>query len=77
MRPGHSSKEGVIRLQVVIGADHGGFTLKKELVARLKGTYDILDLGANTLDLADDYPDISKAVASRVASGRAERGIII
>jgi len=64
-------------MHVALGADHGGFALKTELAARLKDKYDILDLGAKTLDPADDYPNYAKAVAQTVASGDVQRGIII
>lgn len=66
-----------MKLRVALGADHGGFTLKNELVTRLGETYELLDMGAHTLDLSDDYPDFAKAVAQAVASGRAERGILV
>jgi ribose 5-phosphate isomerase B len=66
-----------MKLRVALGADHGGFTLKNELVTRLRPAYDILDVGAHTLDSGDDYPDFSKTVAQAVASGEAQRGIII
>jgi ribose 5-phosphate isomerase B len=63
--------------RIAIGADHGGFILKNELATHLQGSYEVVDLGAHDLDPDDDYPDIAKAVASVVASGQAERGIII
>ncbi len=66
-----------MKLRVVLGADHGGFTLKNELVTQLRQTYEILDVGAHTLDPADDYPDFAAAVAQAVASGKAQRGILI
>jgi ribose 5-phosphate isomerase B len=64
-------------LCVALGADHGGFSLKNELSARLRERYEIVDLGAYTFDPGDDYPDFAEAVAREVASGRAERGILI
>ena len=64
--------------RVALGADHGGFPLKTELLPWLQGQgYEVLDLGAHTLDPVDDYPDVSVAVAQAVASGKARRGIII
>lgn len=65
------------QVQLVIGADHGGFYLKNELLARLTDKYNIVDLGAHTLDANDDYPDIAYALAREVAVGNAERGILI
>ena len=65
-------------LRVALGVDHGGFSLKTELLSWLQGQgYEVLDLGAHTLDPADDYPDFSLVVAQAVASGKAQRGIII
>ncbi len=66
-----------MRLCVALGADHGGFTLKKELSARLRRRYKVLDMGAHSLDPADDYPDFALAVAGEVAAGRAQRGILV
>ena len=65
------------RLRVALGADHGGYSLKNELLARLRGQYDILDVGAHNYDPDDDYPDFAEAVAKVVASGEAERGILV
>ena len=64
--------------RIALGADHGGFPLKPELVSWLHDQgYQVSDLGAHTLDQADDYPDFAEAVARAVASGEVERGIII
>jgi ribose 5-phosphate isomerase B len=65
-------------LRVAIGADHGGFPLKAELEPWLRENgYGLLDMGAGTLIPTDDYPDYALAVAEAVASGKAQRGIII
>ena len=66
-----------MKLRVALGADHGGFALKNDLSTWLHNNYDILDLGAYKLDPADDYPDFAEAVARAVASGQAQRGILI
>ena len=62
---------------VAIGADHGGYPMKQNLIAYLneKG-YQVLDCGTHSADSVD-YPDFAKAVAVEVASGSAWRGIII
>lgn len=65
-------------MRILIGADHGGFDLKQEIVRNLQdGGHQVLDAGAAEYDAADDYPDFSLAVARGVASGVAERGIIV
>ena len=38
-----------MKLVVALGAGHGGFTLKNDLIARLREIYEILDLGAQSL----------------------------
>ena len=70
-------KEKSTKLRVALGADHGGYSLKNELLARLQGKYDILDLGARKYDPDDDYPDFAEAVAKAVASGKTERGVLV
>ncbi|MFC2013552.1 ribose 5-phosphate isomerase B [Chloroflexota bacterium] len=66
-----------MKLKIALGADHGGFTLKNELITRLHETYEILDLGAHTFNTYDDYPDFALAVSGAVASGQANRGILV
>ena len=63
---------------IALGADHGGFPLKVSMVPWLESQgYQVLDLGAHSLDPADDYPDFAEAVAQAVVSGKADRGIVI
>ena len=66
-----------MKVRVALGADHGGFALKNDISTQLHDTHEILDMGAHTFDSTDDYPDFAHAVAQAVASGQAERGIII
>ena len=63
---------------VALGADHGGLTLKTDLTPWLESQgHQVADVGANSLDPADDYPDFADAVARAVTLGQAERGILI
>lgn len=66
-----------MRLHVAIGADHGGFKLKQELIRRLADSLDIVDKGADEYDATDDYPDFVERVGRAVAEGEVDRGIII
>lgn len=62
---------------IAIGSDHGGFELKKEVMAHLDARgLEYKDLGTYS-DASCDYPVYGKAVAKAVASGECERGIII
>jgi ribose 5-phosphate isomerase B len=63
--------------QVAIGADHGGYELKTELIDYLQTLgYGVLDCGTDST-ASVDYPDFAFAVAEMVANGSAWRGIII
>ena len=62
---------------IAFGSDHGGFELKKEVMAHLDARgLEYKDFGTYS-DASCDYPVYGKAVAKAVASGECERGIII
>lgn len=62
---------------VALGADHGGYAMKEVLKEHLQANgYTIVDCGTNSTQ-AVDYPDFAAAVAHKVASGEAWRGIIV
>ena len=62
---------------VALGADHGGYELKESLKATIQQLgYRIEDCGTHSTESVD-YPDFARAVAERVASGRAWRGVVI
>jgi len=55
-------------MTIYIGADHRGFDLKTIIEVWLKGEgYDVVDVGAATLDPSDDSPDFAHAVAEKVS----------
>lgn len=55
-------------MKVIIGADHAGFNLKKDLVAFLSEQgHDVSDVGAHEYNEGDDYPDFIIPVAKEVA----------
>jgi ribose 5-phosphate isomerase B len=65
-------------MKVAVGADHAGFDLKTQLVPWLESSgHQVVDVGAHTLDPADDYPDFAAAVAHSVNHGLAERGVMV
>ena len=65
------------QLKIAIACDHAGLTLKKELIAYLerKGHY-YQDVGTCS-EQSVDYPDFAFQVASTVATGENDRGIVI
>ena len=65
-------------MQVAIGADHGGYTLKSDMVRVLESLgHDVIDKGAHSFDAEDDFPDFAAPVAEAVQTGDTERGIIL
>ena len=65
-------------MRIVVGTDHAGLDLKLLVVDVLKRWgHDVLDMGAYALDPDDDYPDYAKTVADAVASGEADRGLLV
>jgi ribose 5-phosphate isomerase B len=64
-------------MRIAIGADHAGFPLKQHLVATLQRLgHEVDDRGTHG-EGSVDYPPICADVARRVASGQAQRGIVI
>ncbi len=64
-------------MKIAIGSDHAGFQLKETLKSWLndKG-YDVIDKGTYD-ETSCDYPDFGRAVGLEVASGNADRGIVV
>jgi len=65
-------------MRVGIATDHGGFSLKEDLVARLRAArHEVIDFGADKLSPDDDYPDFVIPLAQAVAATRVERGVAV
>lgn len=64
-------------MTIAIGADHGGYELKKAIIGHLA------EKGVQTLDMgtydtqSSDYPDYAPPVCNAVLAGEAELGIVI
>ena len=63
--------------KIAIGCDHGGFEMKEQLVEHLRsGGYAVEDYGIYECKSVD-YPVIAYKVATAVASGKQELGILV
>ena len=63
--------------KIAIASDHGGFDLKKSVIAHLlNGDWEIDDLGPSNEDSVD-YPDYGIKLAEIIANKKVERGIVI
>ena len=64
-------------MKIAIGADHAGFELKNHLGEALrKNGHDVRDFGTNSTE-STDYPDYARHVGQAVASGAADRGLLV
>src|SRR5258708_32610657 len=65
-------------MRVGIATDHGGFSLKEEMVTQLRAAgHEVVDFGAQSLSPDDDYPDVVVPLAQAVAEGKVDRGVAI
>jgi ribose 5-phosphate isomerase B len=65
-------------MNFAVASDHGGFPLKGRIIEELRRMGNqVIDLGPDSLDPGDDYPDFAKAVAQSIFDGRAARAVLI
>lgn len=64
-------------MKIALGADHGGFNYKNKIKEYLSANgIEILDCGTYSTDSCD-YPEIAQKVGNLVASGEADKGILV
>ncbi len=62
---------------ISIGCDHAGISFKTSIVAQLESLgWQVLDFGTDSATSVD-YPDFAHPTAAAVATGAAQRGIVI
>ena len=63
---------------VAFASDHAGWPLRWRIIAEITALgFEALDCGPAELVPGDDYPDRAEPVARAVASGAADRGILV
>lgn len=64
-------------MRIALGSDHGGLSLKTEIIKHLKSkNIELTDFGTHTEDSCD-YPDYALKVAEEVVAGNFELGILV
>lgn len=64
-------------MKLVIGSDHGGFELKKEVKEHLQSRgFEVTDVGTDS-PASCDYPVYAKALTDVIKAGDADLGILI
>lgn len=62
---------------IIIGSDHAAYQMKETIKAYLENQgYTVQDIGPQGIESVD-YPDFGIAVASAIASGEQEKGILM
>ena len=70
-------RAGVGVRRIAIGADHGGFHLKTQLIPFLQARgLEVADLGTHS-PAPCDYPTVGYKLAQAVAEGRFDRGVLL
>lgn len=65
-------------MRVYIGSDHAGFELKAHLLAHVRRLgYDVVDVGAPSLDPDDDYPAYCLRTGADVVADPGSLGVVI
>ena len=64
-------------MKVAIGCDHGGISLKVDILSVLKEQGVQVDDQGTDGNASVDYPQFAKAVCDRVANGECDMGILI
>jgi ribose 5-phosphate isomerase B len=67
-------------MRIAFAADHGGASLKGELLQALRAAeveHELIDLGGDGSDPADDYPDFSQRLGRAIQDDAADRGVLI
>ncbi len=63
--------------RIPIAADHAGYEMKELLERELQGLgFEVEDLGTHSAE-STDYADYAHALAARVESGEAKRGVLL
>ena len=68
------------KYRIAVGSDFAGFELKtilKNYLEKDNRVEKVIDLGVNSLDDKTDYPNIGFALASKIANGEADRGLLV
>lgn len=64
-------------MRYAVACDHAGFPLKETVIRELETLgHEVIDLGTSSTEPVD-YPDYALAAAEAVASGRADRAVVL
>jgi len=62
---------------IIIGSDHGGYELRKELAEHLRAKGFTVEETGSINGESVDYPNVAEEVCGKVISGEAEKAVLI
>ncbi|GLY29539.1 ribose-5-phosphate isomerase [Kineosporia sp. NBRC 101731] len=65
------------KLRIVVGADEAGFDYKEALKADLQASDQVIEVVDVAADRDNPYPDVAIAAAELIASGQADRALLV
>src|SRR4051794_32214517 len=63
-------------MRIAVAFDHRGVHLRTAVLAALDG-HDVVDLGTDSDAVRIDYPDKAREIGEAIATGRAERAVLV
>ena len=63
--------------KIFIASDHGGYTLKQEIIKKFSNRLNFKDLGTKSSKKPVNYPDYAHKVARKVNSSKKNIGILV
>ena len=65
-------------MKIAAAFDHRGFKLRERVLEEIvRAGHELIDLGGDGSDQADDYPDYARRIGRAIREGDVERGILI
>lgn len=65
-------------MKIAFACDHAGFSFREEVLKYLSDLWhEVIDLGPQTMEPLDDFPDYASHVCQKIQAQEAERGVLI
>ena len=65
-------------MKIAFACDHAGFEFRDSILDHLKKLWhEVIDLGTQSIEPLDDFPDFSRLVCEDILSSNTERGVLV
>lgn len=63
---------------IAFACDHGGFPFRESILNHLKNNgHEVIDLGPQSFEELDDFPDYAEKVCQEILKEKTERGVLV